>query len=493
MYVVMAPGGLDQFFASTEGKSPEEQSQVALQYGFNLSTYPSEYVASIDDNFMMDDNHAAELLALLAAKPGGSPLVRAGAVTDWNANAAKAAIAACLAPSPQDTFHESRMYAMMHIAIHDALNAITRRFRPYVLDVRVPSGASLDAAVATAAHDVLVPLLGQLPAIIPQACTDAGVASVEADYAAALGAIQAGPAKTRGTMIGHEAAAAILNLRAADGADTPLLDFNYPEGTQPGEYRFTPGTPFAVAPGWGQVTPFALKESAQFRPGPPYAVTSERYAADFNEVKALGAKFGSNRTEEQTQIANFWAESSPLAWNRIARTVAAAANLDIWQQARLFGLLNLALADGYIGSFETKYHYKFWRPLTAILLADSDGNRDGIADPHWAPLDQTPPFPDYDSVHAIDGGAVAEVLRRVFKTDRVGFSACSNTLPLPEQQCGGVSEVLRSYTSFSQAADENAVSRIYLGVNFRKAIEAGAEHGRKIGERVVEHFLEPVD
>ena len=429
----------------------------------------------------------------LALSLGGSRLAWADTVTDWNANAGKAAIAACLAPAPQDTFHESRMYAMMHIAIHDALNAIARRFRPYILDTRVPTWTSADAAVATAAHDVMVPLLGQLPAIISPTCIAAGIASVEADYAAALGMIQAGPAKTQGTMIGHVAAVSVLNLRAADGADTPLLDFNYPEGTKPGEWRFTPGLPFAAAPGWGQVTPFALKEGAQFRPDPPYLVTSQRYAADFNEVKAFGAKIGSIRTEEQTQIGHFWAESSPLGWNRIARTVAAKINLDSWQHARLFGLLNFALADGYIGSFETKYYYKFWRPLTAILLADTDGNRVTSADPNWESLDVTPPFPDYDSAHAVDGGAAAEVLRQMFKTDRVSFTACSYTLPLPEEQCGGAKQVLRSFESFSQAAAENAVSRIYLGIHFRKAVEEGVEHGRKIGARAVKHFLQRAD
>jgi len=222
-------------------------------------------------------------------------------------------------------------------------------------------------------------------------------------------------------------------------------------------------------------------------------VTSQRYAADFNEVKAFGAKIGSIRTEEQTQIGHFWAESSPLGWNRIARTVAAKINLDSWQHARLFGLLNFALADGYIGSFETKYYYKFWRPLTAILLADTDGNRVTSADPNWESLDVTPPFPDYDSAHAVDGGAAAEVLRQMFKTDRVSFTACSYTLPLPEEQCGGAKQVLRSFESFSQAAAENAVSRIYLGIHFRKAVEEGVEHGRKIGARAVEHFLQSAD
>ena len=155
------------------------------------------------------------------------------------------------------------------------------------------------------------------------------------------------------------------------------MDAGYPQGTRPGEYRFTPGTPFAFAPGWGDVTPFVLRESSQFRPGPPYAVTSNKYTADFVEVKRLGGDditTPSARSAEQTEIALFWVESSPLQWNRIARTVSARTHLDLWEQARLFGLLNMALADGYIGSFDTKYHYNYWRPVTAIREAGSDGN-----------------------------------------------------------------------------------------------------------------------
>jgi hypothetical protein len=417
---------------------------------------------------------------------GWSPLVWADAVTDWNANAGKAAIAGCI-----DGFHESWMYGMMHIAIHDALNAINRRFQPYVLDIQGPSGASLDAAVATAAHDVVVPLLGQLPDIF-SACIDAVVANVEADYTAALDAIAEGTPKTQGMVIGRAAAAVILALRVADGADTLFLDPDYPQGTKPGEYRFTPDTPFAAAPGWGNVTPFALKESAQFRPGPPYDVTSKKYTADFNEIKSLGAKDSSTRTDEQTQIAHFWVESSPLGWNRIARTVSEADEFDVWENARLFALLNMALADGYIGSLETKYYYNYWRPITAIQLADTDGNPDTIADPTWEPLEPTPPIPDYDSAHAVEGGAAAEVLQRFFKTDQVNFSACSLTLPLPEERCGGAQQVLRSYSSFSQA-DENGVSRILVGFHFRKAVQEGIQHGRKIGKRAAEHFLKPVN
>ena len=306
---------------------------------------------------------------------------------------------------------------------------------------------------------MLVPLLQQLPAPFSDCVTESGaVASVDAAYAAALGAIPDGRAKRQGVALGQAAAAAILALRAADGSDTPLFDTAYPQGTQPGEYRFTPGFDFAFAPGWADVTPFVLRDSSQFRPGPPYRVTGKKYAADFNEVKRLGGDditTPSARTAEQTEIALFWVESSPLQWNRIARTVSAARGLDLWENARLFGLLNMALADGYIGSFDTKYHgYNYWRPVTAIQLADTDGNPNTSADPTWTPLVPTPPIPDYDSAHSVEGGAASQVLKRFFGTDHIGFTTCSLTLPAGST-CDDAAPVLRSYTSFSQAREEN--------------------------------------
>jgi hypothetical protein len=421
---------------------------------------------------------------------GWSPLVQADVVTDWNVNAGKPGSVGCnIQP------HESRMHAMVHIAIHDALNAIERRSQPYILDLPETPGASVEAAVATAARDVLVPVLGQLPLELLAACIPAAIDGVEADYAAALNAIADGTSKTQGIVIGRAAAAVVLALRIADGSDTPVLDFSYPDGTEPGEYRSPPGFPpnFAVLTGWGNVTPFVLTDSAQFRPGPPYAVTSEEYTADFDEVKRRGVKEGSMRTPEETQIAYFWLESSPLQWNRIARTVSATSGLNPWENAQLFALLNMALADGDVGTGETKVHYNYWRPQTAIQFAASDGNPDTIADPTWEPLDPTPPVPEYDSAHSVKGGAAAEVLQRVFETDQISFSTCSLTLPLPEERCGGANEVLRSYSSFSQAADENGVSRILVGYHFRKAVEEGIQHGRKIGKRTVEHFLKPVN
>ena len=216
---------------------------------------------------------------------------------------------------------------MMHVAIHDALNAIDRRSSPYALDVQAEPGASPDAAVAAAARDVLVPLFGQLPLeLFPQTCIDAGVASVESDYADALAAIPDGQPKAQGIAVGQAAAAAILAKRAADGAVGPFLNFACPQDTDPGEYQCTPGTPFIAFQVWANVTPFVLKDSSQFRPGPPYAVNKKKYVADYNEVKALGGDgviTPSLRTADQTEIALFWYESSPLKWNRIARTVSA--------------------------------------------------------------------------------------------------------------------------------------------------------------------------
>jgi hypothetical protein len=415
----------------------------------------------------------------------------ADAVVDWNANAAKAALAACIAPG-NDPLHEARLYAMVHVAIHDALNAIDRRSRPYVYNVQGNAGASKEAAIAAAARNVLVPVINQLP--VPPACPPAGVASVQADYTAAINGIPNGVAKTQGIQIGEAAAAAIVALRAGDGSNELLLDPDYPQGTEPGEFRFPPGTDVAFGTNWGTVTPFILQHASQFRPSPPFKVTSKKYAADFNEIKRLGGDgvlTPSARTAEQTRIARFWLESSPLAWNRIARTVSASRGLALWENARLFGLLNLALADGYVGNADTKVRYNFWRPVTAVHLANDDGNPDTVGDPAWTPLEPNYPNPDYDSGHSLEGGAAAEVFRQFFGTDNIIFKACSYTLPVGER-CTDPSPVYREYTSFSQAAEENAFSRILTGLHFRDATEAGLKHGEKIGNRAVNLFLRPV-
>jgi hypothetical protein len=418
----------------------------------------------------------------------------ADAVTSWNATAARAALAACISPI-QDPLHESRLYAMMHVAIHDALNAIDRRSRPYAFRGRAEAWTSADAAVAAAARHVLVPLLGQIGLPFPPVCGELGIAVVESDYQAALSRIPDGAAKAEGIELGRAAAAAILTLRDADGSDIPLLDFAYPQGTAPGEYRFTPGFAFAFAPGWGGVTRFVPDRVHELRVSPPLRLDSRRYLADFMEVKALGGDgvtTPSARTPDQTEIALFWVESSPLQWNRIARAASDSQGLDPWENARLFGLLNIALADGYVATFATKYRYNFWRPVTAIREAATDGNPDTIADPAWSPLVPTPPIPEHDSGHSVEGGAAAQVLKRFFNTDRIEVSTCSLTLP-PGLTCADASPLYRSYTSFTQAAEENGLSRILVGFHFRHAVEQGIRHGRALGNRVVERVLRPVE
>jgi hypothetical protein len=441
-------------------------------------------------------NHVTQVMAaclsLLVLWPGTS--AAADAVITWNENAAKAATASCLHISGNG-LAESRMYAMVHASVHDAVNTIDRRSRPYAFDAQVNGPASVDAAVAAAARDVLVSVIATLPE--SPACVASGIVEANALYAAALMAIPDGPAKTAGIAVGQAAAAAIVAQRAGDGSETTTwFDFGYEQGTEPGEWRFTPdgAPPLAFASNYGDVTPFALQHSAQFWPGPPYPLSSNRYAADYNEIKLIGGDditTPSARTPDQTEIGLFWVESSPLAWNRLARAVSVDRGFDLWENARLFGLLNLAMADGYIASWEVKYHYSFWRPVTAIREGDADGNPDTLGDSTWTPLIPTYPIPDHDSGHAVQGGVAAEILKQVFGTDDVSFTACSMTVGAG-MTCTDPTPVIRSYSSFSQAADENAASRIYIGIHFRKAVETGVHHGRRIAAYAVHQLMKPV-
>ena len=413
----------------------------------------------------------------------------ADVVTDWSVTANKAANATCVGPEGNGLY-ESRMYAIMHIAIHDALNTLDRRSTPYAFNARLPLNVSIEAAVAAAARDALVGVIRRFPA----ECIMTGIETVDADYQAALAAIPPGWGRAVGIIVGKLAAHAILKLREDDGSDTLLVDTQFPQGDGPGGYRFTPGFNFAFAPGWGNVTPFVLTRGSQFRPPPPHNLRGRAYAADLNEVKAIGGDVvttPSIRTPDQTEVGLFWRESSPQAWNRLARAISADRGLNLWENARLFALLNVSLADGYIGSWETKYHYVFWRPITAIQMADTDGNPLTHPDSTWTPLQFTYPIPDYDSGHAVQGGAAAEALKRFFGTDAVAFTACSFTLP-DGNNCNDPGVIYRHYTRFSQAATENSLSRIYIGIHFRHAVEQGERHGRRIAGRAADLFFLPV-
>jgi hypothetical protein len=392
---------------------------------------------------------------------------RADMVTDWNVIATTAAAAPI-----KNGILQTRIYAMVHAAVHDALNAIERRYHPYALDMRVDPEASPEAAVATAAHDVLV---HELPV--------SQHAFLDDQYASSLTGIPDGPAKVAGIAVGQIAAAAIITVRIADGADAPMP---YTPGSGPGVWIPTPPAFLpANVPGWGDVTPFTLRSGAQFRLDPPayFDLTSEEYTADYNEVKNIGEVNSPSRTVEQSEIAQFWYEPSAQGWNRIARFVSAQEGLELWDNARLFGLVNFALADAYIAHFDTKYLYNFWRPITAIRAGDTDGNPDTVADPAWTSFLVTPNIPDYPSGHSTAGAAAAIVLARFFGDDEIPSTSTSGA-PFPG--------ITRSFTSFSQAAQENADSRVFAGIHFRTACRDGVRLGKQVGRFVFNHFLKRV-
>jgi hypothetical protein len=389
-------------------------------------------------------------------------------ITDWNLAAYQVIKAG---DGYQDPMAASRSLAIMHLAMHDAANAVDPRYRRYALATLPATRHKPDAAVAaaTAAHDVLVALYPQ-----PQA-----VALAKAGLEKTLLDAGVGPAIEAGTDLGKAAAAAVLTKRANDGSAGKET---YVEGTRPGEYRFTAPFDFAAVPHWRWVTPFALTSAAQFRSNPMPALTSEQYRRDFDEVKRVGRKAaGDARTIDETHYGAFWYEFSDIGWNRIARVVSGSVKQDLRDRARTFALLNMALADSYIAGWDSKYHYNTWRPVTAIHLAGDDGNPRTAPDASFETLLPTPPVPDLPSTHSVLGMAGAVVLADAFGSDRVAFSfASSSAMP---------TNPVRSFRSFSEAARENAESRVKAGLHFRFAIDAGLAMGRQIGDYVNRNAL----
>ena len=315
-------------------------------------------------------------------------------------------------------FRESHYYAMVNIAVHDALNNIIPKYKTYAFSGR-DKDANPDAAVAQAAHDVIAHFFGKLnpPAnVTPQVVQD----SIHHLLAKSLEQIPDGDAKTKGVAIGAAAAQAIIQNRTGDGSANAIFAIN--QGILPGEYRSTP--PFNVSgfydsPGWGNCKTFGIQNSTQFTVPPPYPVTSPEYTADYNEVKRLGCLTCTGpggRTMDQESIARFWVESSAFGWNKAARSIAQQRNMDAWKTARMLALLQMSVADAYIACLKAKMIYFFWRPYTAIQLGDTDGNPDTAGDPTWQVLwFPIPPIADHPSAHATAGGAAAELLKQFFE------------------------------------------------------------------------------
>jgi hypothetical protein len=399
------------------------------------------------------------VLAVISAAAQPIPARAGNPVTEWNAIAGQA-----FAPTQgANPVAQSRAHAILHLAIHDALNAIDSRYQPYTPGLPADPEASPAAAVAAAAAITLTRL-------VPDQ-RDA----IRAAYDRAIAAVPDGPAKARGIALGQAAAQATLRRRQNDGADRADEPVFLPR-LGAGEYQFTAPFNFAAFPGWGRVTTFAIDLEEHTMDG-PLALTSQQYARDLDYVKEVGRIDSRTRTPEQSEIAHFWYEDSPLGWNRITNTVVRQKGLDPWRSARTFALVNMAMADAYIAGFAAKYEFRFWRPVTAIQDADNDGNSRTEADAAWQPLEVTPPVPDYPSTHSLVGSAAAEVLIGLFG-DKVRYSTTSLTLP----------GVTRSFRGFSEAAEENGESRVFAGIHFRHAVRDGHREGKSIG-RAVERLL----
>src|SRR6266545_847667 len=416
------------------------------------------------------------------------------AATDWNAIAS----ASIMSTAGQPPHAAVLSLAMVQGAVYDAVNAIDGGHQPYLVAPPADSGDSKEAATATAAFRVLVgfsaderdpPLAGLFPV---------QRSILQPLYDTSLATVPDGSAKTGGIAVGETTAAAMLTARANDGR---FGDFKFVEGSDPGEWRLAPpqGPTQIVArdpaPWVGFVKLFLVPNVEMLRRDGPNALTSAAYAEDFNEVKELGSLTSTKRTADETAAAIFWQDSGPAIWNRVYRSLATSRELDLIDSARLFAMTNLAAADGSIGCWNDKAYWSFWRPITAIREAASDGNPATEADPNWLPLFDpsvpvsgpplvTPGFPDHPAGHTCISGATVHALQAFFGTDRVPFTAVSN-------KCSPAPCPARSFDRFSEALKEIIDARVWGGIHFRTADVQGAVLGKKVVHYMETHYFQP--
>lgn len=402
--------------------------------------------------------------------PIASPSQPVNTVVQWN----RALLVIVRTPGAQPpTIHPTRSFAIMHAAIYDAVNAIDKTHKPYLVRLTgVSRFASEDAAADAAAHAVLVALYPKFQA------------SLDTQFQQLLAEIPEGANKAEGISIGQTVATQILALRSNDGsANAPIL---FVFGNAPGDYQSTPPN-FPKQPqftSWSHVTPFALERANQFRPGPPPALTSDTYSDVLNEVQSLGIAGSTTATPDQALTGRFWNGAIQNYWNEITQTAAIAHNLTTAENARLFAQLNVALADDVIAFYDAKYTYNLWRPVTAIREAATDGNPQTLPDPNWLPqVGNTTPDPSYPGAHAVISASGASVLVSFFRKNHFDFNVTSEVL-------AGVD---RSFTSFSAAAEEATLSRIFAGVHFRSDLTTGQRLGRQVADFVLDNFFTPVE
>lgn len=383
-------------------------------------------------------------------------------ILDWNSTALKT----MGAPNYQHVLLASRLYTMVHIAQYDALNSIIPVYKPYC-NASTDAGAHPVAAAAAAAYTVLLFNSPEKKAML------------DSQLAIAIDTISNQDAKQKGIILGNQCGNAIINLRKDDGASQDPIGAIAPS-TVPGVYQPVPPFNFVFAPFWKTMKPFGIQQPQQFRSAPYPDLQSAAYKKDYEEVRRTGEKNSTKRTAEQTFYANFWYEYAEIGWNRIASVAASVEKTDLLTTARLFAMLNIAIADSYIAGWDSKFHYNLWRPYTAIVKAPV--TEEGI--PDWEPLMPTPPVQDYPSTHSVIGNAAAMVLTS-FYGNNYAFATTSTSSITPG--------ATRSFRSFLRAADENADSRVMAGVHFRFSCKAGQEMGNKIGKWVTEKTLMKTD
>lgn len=413
---------------------------------------------------------AAVVLVVCQSAIAIPSFVHADEVTDWNGVLQRALVGPGAPPGASGL----RAEAIVEAAVFDALNGIDRKFSPIHVLAEAPRGASRRAAAVQAAYTALA-------AIIP-----AQIATFDAQLEASLAQIAAHPAIesseaiARGRMWGEQVANEILAWRSTDGFDPPEV---YVPKTGPGYWQptppaFLPGAFLSLA----HTLPWVIPSPSSFRPAGPPPLDSPEYAADFNEEKIIGEDVSTVRTEEQTVIARFWYGTAATFWNRAAVSAALERHTTLSENARLFALLNMAMADAAISCWDAKYFFEFWRPITAIRNASSDGNPDTEQQDNWTPLLITPPYPDYTSGHANVSGAAQAVLTTYF----------GNNLPVAGWSETFGDTYVRSWPNFSATADEANLARIYAGIHYRFAVVDGRKQGNAIGAYVMANAAQPL-
>jgi hypothetical protein len=422
------------------------------------------------------------LVGVSAAPASGTD---ASEVSHWNQVAATTLIAV---PGPDGGAPPAFQInmGMVQGAVYDAVNAIGKKhYQPYLLHKRARASASVDAAVATAAHDVLTELVSTAPDRAPFPGRAALLDTLATEYAASLDAIANGSSERKGIAIGHAAATAMLEARAADGRFGPSQWVpnagvgHWQPLLNPAGAQILDPTPWV-----GGVEPFFMESSSQFRSVAPPALDSAKWAAEFNEVKAIGRATGSTRTDQQTYIARWWQSAPPLSWNAVARQLIARNDLNAADGARLLALQNLSGADAAINCWNDKYHFDFWRPWNAITTTLDDENADTTTDATWAAL-ITAPYPEWTSGHNCLDAAHVTVLRQFFG-DAPGSFEITSTFVDP----GG--PAVRTFDTFSQPMAELIEARIWAGLHYRSADVAGQVLGGKIARYGIANYLQPV-